>query len=251
MTGVQTCALPIYRFFYNPKYKSNENFVLLDVTFQNNSIIGRKCLVNNSTVIQEGEPFTVNTIEVNDLLGDKLTAFAPNTIGVKYTAKNQFGRPKSTEIIKQLYDCAYLTNHYSDLERVALIYKELANLQIKYEKSKGMDIYSCLRDTIKTCELLLSGGYGDKNSYQLLMDGLRNFNDYKINGSTSVVDLQSFALSVDILASKLLKKMYPSLKVESKLDYFVRTGIKEKELGLIAEKTKLDEFYNNCLIFIK
>ena len=60
----------------------------------------------------------VKVIDIDDLLGDKLTAFAPNTIGVKYTAKNQFGRPKSTEIIKQLYDCAYLANHYSDLDRV-------------------------------------------------------------------------------------------------------------------------------------
>ena len=83
------------------------------------------------------------------------------------------------------------------------------------------------------------------------MDGLRNFNDYEINGSTSVVDIQSFALSVDIIASKLIKKMCPSLKAESKFDYFIRTGIKEKELGLITDKNKLDEFYSNCLIFVK
>ncbi|MDD7715501.1 MAG: nucleotidyl transferase AbiEii/AbiGii toxin family protein [Mollicutes bacterium] len=237
-----------YRFFYNPKYKSKENFVLLDVTFQNNSINGNKHPITHPSVIQVGEPFSVKAIDIDDLLGDKLTAFAPNTIGVKYTAKNQFGRPKSTEIIKQLYDCAYLANHYSDLDRVTYIYKELGNLQIKYEKNKGLDLRCCLKDTIRTCELLLSGGYGDKNSYKLLTDGIRNFNDYKINGSVSIVDVQASAMIVDIIASKILKKLYPLIKIESKLDYLIRTGIKEKEIKLIASKSQLDEFFTNCLL---
>ncbi len=235
-------------FFYSPKYKTKENYVLLDITFQNNSIMGKKQSVKNPFVIQSGEPMSVSTICIDDLLGDKLTAFAPNTIGVKYSSKDQFGRPKCTEIIKQLYDCAYLSNHYSDIDRVAFIYKELATLQIKYEKNKAIDIKSCLNDTIRTCELLLSGGYGNKDNYKMLMDGVRNFNDYKTNGPISAADIQSFAVSVDIVASKILKKLYPSTKFESKLDYLIRTGIKEKELVLIISKEKLNEFFNNCLI---
>ena len=240
-----------YRFFYNPKYKTKENYVLLDVTFQNNSIVGKRIPINNPSVIQVGEPLNANTIEIDDLLGDKLTAFAPSTIGVKYTSKDQFGRPKSTEIIKQLYDCAYLSNYYSDLDRVAYIYKELGNLQIKYERNKEIKLLDCLMDTIKTCELLLSNGSGDKNKYNLLMDGVRNFNDYKINKPISVIDVQSFALSVDIVISKILKKLYSTIKTESKLDYLIRTDIKEKELVLISNKEKLNEFFNNCLITIK
>ena len=237
-----------YRFFYTPKYKTKENYVLLDITFQSNSLKAKKLSVDNPFVVQIGEPLSVNTICIDDLLGDKLTAFAPNTIGVKYTAKDQFGRPKCTEIIKQLYDCAFLSNYYSDLDRVAFIYKELGNLQIKYEKNKVVDIRSCLLDTIRTCELLLSGGYGDKDKYKMLMEGVRNFNDYKFNDPISVVDIQSFAVSVNITASKILKKLYPSTKFESKLDYLIRTGIKEKELSLIIDKQKLDEFFKNCLI---
>lgn len=240
-----------YRFFYNPRYKTKENYVLLDVSFQNNSINGKKCLIDNPSVIQIGDPLSVNTIEINDLLGDKLTAFAPNTIGVKYTSKDQFGRPKCTEIIKQLYDCAFLSHHFTDLDRVAFIYKELGNYQIEYEKNKGLKLRDCLLDTIRTCELILSGGYGDKNSYQLLMDGVRNFNDYKVNDPISIIDVQTFALSIDIIMCKILKKLYPSTKFEDKLDYQIRTGIKEKELSLIASKEQLDEFFKNCLISLK
>lgn len=237
-----------YRFFYNPKFKTEENYVLLDVAFQDNSIIGEKIPVDNPSVIQIDEPVFVNTIEIDDLLGDKLTAFAPNTIGVKYTSKDQFGRPKCTEIIKQLYDCAYLSNHYSNLDRVSTIYKELGIYQIEYEKNKGLDLRDCLLDTIKTCETLLSNGSGDKDNYNLLMDGVRSFNNYKINEPISVVDIQSFALSVDIIASKILKKLFPTIKFENKLDYLIRTGIKEKQLALIVEKEQLSEFFANCLI---
>ena len=224
---------------------------MLDITYQNNSICGKKRPITNPTVLQIGDPLYVNTIEVDDLLGDKLTAFAPNTIGVRYTSKNQFGRPKSTEIIKQMYDCAYLANHFMSLDRVAFIYKELGAFQIKYEKDNVNDLLSCLKDTIRTCELFLSSGYRDKNNYKLLMDGVRNFNDYKIDGSISIIDIQFFSLSIDIIASKIVKKIYPSFKAESKLDYLVRTGIKEKELALIADKAQIDEFLNNCLISLK
>ncbi len=41
------------------------------------------------------------------MLGDKLTAFAPNTIGILYKRPNQFFS-KHVEIIKQLYDVAKL-----------------------------------------------------------------------------------------------------------------------------------------------
>ena len=240
-----------FRFFYNSKYETRENYVLLDVTFQNNSLSGKKINVDSPMVIQAGKLLTVNTIEIDDLLGDKLTAFAPNTIGVKYTSKNQFNRPKCTEIIKQLYDCAYLSTQYTNLERVSFIYKEIGGRQIEYESNKNLNIHTCLLDTIKTCELLLSGGYNDKKSYKLLTEGLRSFNDYIIGEPINVIDIKSFALSVNIIACKILKKLYPLTKSESKLDYQIRTGIKNKELNLLANKEQLDEFFNNCLITIK
>ena len=249
--GGRTIKATHYRFFYNLKYKTQENYVLLDVSFQNNSIAGKKRPIINPSLIQTGEPISVNTIDIDDLLGDKLTAFAPNTIGVKYTSKDQFGRPKCTEIIKQLYDCAYLSKYCSNLDRVSFIYKELGNLQIKYEKNKGMDLRSCLLDTIRTCELLLSGGTSNKDIYKLLMNGVRNFNDYKINKPISIIDIQSFAIAIDIIASKVLKRLYPLTKFEDKLDYLLRTGIKEKELELIASKEELVEFFGNCLIPLK
>ena len=203
--------------------------------------------VINKSIIQSGEPAVVNTINIDDLLGDKLTAFAPNTVGVKYSAKDQYGRPKCTEIIKQLYDCAYLANCYEDIERVKDVYKNICSYQIRCGTDKSLTIGRCLLDTIRTCELLLANGYRDKEKYSLLMEGMINFNDYKIGDMVTIFDIQKYALSVDIVASKILKKLYPLLKQENKYDYFIRTNIKEKELKLIGEKEELEDFYANCL----
>lgn len=76
-----------FYFYYIPKYKTQEQFVLLDIVFQNNSINSQPIKIDSPYLIQNGDALFVNTITVDDLLGDKLTAFAPTTIGVKYTSK--------------------------------------------------------------------------------------------------------------------------------------------------------------------
>ena len=239
-----------YLFSYIPKYQADEEYILLDIVFQDSVIQGKPISVDNPSLIQNGEPKKVNTIAIDDLLGDKLTAFAPNTIGVKYIAKDQYGRPKCTEIIKQLYDCAFLTNHYCDIERVKNVYENIAEYQIMCGNDKQLTIAKCLIDTIQTCELILSGGYRDKNKYNLLVSGMKNFNDYVIGNAITSYDLQKYAFSVDIVASRLLRLFNPLVNAENKLDFFVRTGIKEKELKLIADEESLDNFYKHCLLSI-
>ncbi len=52
----------------------------------------------------EGEPVMVNVPSKADMLGDKLTAFAPNTTGIPYFKGK---KDCSMEIIKQLVDIAH------------------------------------------------------------------------------------------------------------------------------------------------
>ena len=53
------------------------------------------------------ENFQVTLPSVEDILGDTLTAFAPNTTGVLY------GSGTSLEILKQLFDVGELVTHAS------------------------------------------------------------------------------------------------------------------------------------------
>lgn len=49
----------------------------------------------------DSEPLLVTVPKKEDILGDKMTAFAPNTIGIPFYKKD---RECNMEIIKQLYD---------------------------------------------------------------------------------------------------------------------------------------------------
>ena len=42
-----------YRFFYNPKYTTLESYILLDITFQNNSLSGKPCAVAHHPAIDQ------------------------------------------------------------------------------------------------------------------------------------------------------------------------------------------------------
>lgn len=53
--------------------------------------------VDSVFVNQQGQPLNVNVPSLNDLLGDKLTAFAPNTTAIPYTKS---GVSRAMEIIK-------------------------------------------------------------------------------------------------------------------------------------------------------
>lgn len=58
---------------------------------------------------------TVKMPSANDLLGDKLTAFAPNTTGIPYF---KHGNSMNMEINKQLYDVSCLFDLFDDLNAV-------------------------------------------------------------------------------------------------------------------------------------
>ena len=107
-----------YKFYYIPHHKTNkeEEYVLLDILFEE---------VNYSKIVQlpiqsvfvslKDDPLLVDVPSLEDLLGDKLTAFAPNTTGIPYF-KNEHSM--SMEIIKQLYDIGNLIDSVSDISTI-------------------------------------------------------------------------------------------------------------------------------------
>ena len=118
-----------YYFYYQPRYQTDEPYVLLDIVFQDVIADKTKIYVDNPRVIQEGDKKLINIISVDSLLGDKLTAFAPNTVGIKYTSNNHHQKPKECEIVKQLFDCAYLCDKYADINDVLATYKSVCQYQ--------------------------------------------------------------------------------------------------------------------------
>lgn len=83
--------------------------------------------VESQFIKMEGEPGLVKVPSAGDILGDKLTAYAPNTTGIPYV-KN--GTDASMEIIKQLYDIARLFEITENLETTAKSFERIAEVEL-------------------------------------------------------------------------------------------------------------------------
>lgn len=123
-----------FKFHYeSPLHNGAQMPVLLDVVTEPNVIqdLVRKPLI--TSFIESSELIEIILPSQNALLGDKLTAFAPNTIGVPLT------EDYSQQVIKQLFDIGQLYDHVTDPAALASANfatfeaeRGYRNLQIEY-----------------------------------------------------------------------------------------------------------------------
>lgn len=137
-------------------------------------------------------------------MGDKLTAFAPHTIGINYYNED-FSNDKRLEAIKQFYDVVSLLDIASNFDEVRKTYFEIANEEIKY---RGIDVTpeDCLLDTFYTSLSLLSWGKFRSNDYRNLVDGVNKIKLHIVNrdfnmNSTALCSSKVMLLSACILTN--------------------------------------------------
>jgi len=168
---------------YKIYYKSivNQHFgeepVLLDVLFSENPYpVLQEQEIVHSWIYQEGVPITVPLPSFESILGDKLTAFAPNTTGILY-AKN---RP--VEIIKQLYDIGFLFDLSDDVAVKKASYLNTVKDEIGF-RNLDMDWKVPLQDTINAC-FLLALRESKSEEFAHLQTGIRNIINFIIERFT-------------------------------------------------------------------
>jgi len=160
-----------YKFFYTPSFHSGraEDNILLDILFEEVQYEQLEQIDIDSTfVIQENEPQKVTIPSFEDLLGDKLTAFAPETTGIPYE-KN--GRSKAMEIIKQLYDIGNIFDDIEDITTVATTFKKFALTELNY-RDKGVDIQIVIDDIFETALTISTRGKDGKANFAALQEGI-------------------------------------------------------------------------------
>lgn len=103
-----------FQVFYQIAYRNDtdaQSYILLDVLYEDIHYFRTQQIAINCPFIRlEGKPLMVTVPSAEDILGDKLTAFAPNTTGIPYYRN---GRSCSMEIAKQLYDVGRLFENVS------------------------------------------------------------------------------------------------------------------------------------------
>ncbi len=113
---------------------------------------------------------SVNMPSLEDLLGDKLTAFAPNTTGIPYFKKED---SMSMEIIKQLYDIGNIFDVAEDLDTVKETFNKIAATEIAYRELKEGIPADVLDDIYQTSLCLCLRGAVDNENFDQLQKGIQ------------------------------------------------------------------------------
>lgn len=163
---------------------------------------------------------------IDAITGDKLTAFAPNTVGIPYF-KGRDQQPFSMEICKQLFDLSKLFERIENMEIVAQSFEAFAIKEIEYRKTKtsGLTPEKVLKDTIDTCAILAKKGKGsadEKQKFTELQKGIRAFGTgFLMNGNFRIDDAIPAAARIAYLSAKILHKDV------SPIEHFQEQDIKE------------------------
>lgn len=118
-----------FKFIYNSHINAPDTlYILLDVLFEENHYQElTKREIKNDILLTEGENLVVDIPTVDCILGDKLTAFAPHTTGIKFGKKN-------LEVMKQFFDVSTLIDEFTDFECVLNTYRKMSETEIAYRE---------------------------------------------------------------------------------------------------------------------
>ena len=172
-----------YKFYYNSKINTvkeniQANYVLLDIVFEKAVYPEINKIEIKTKWLDTEEPYyKITTPSADSILGDKLTAFAPNTTGVPYNKK------KEVEIAKQLFDVSVLIDWVSNIEMVNSSFLYTAKKEIEY-RSLDIDESVVLDDVFQTA-LLIAKREKNKDEEKLkfteIQRGIRNLYNFIIS----------------------------------------------------------------------
>ena len=221
------------KFHYQIAYKSGMNrneYILLDVLYEDNHYKKVNSLrLENPFVKWDGEPVKVNVPSTDDILGDKLTAFAPNTSGIPYF-KN--GQNRNLEIIKQLYDVGRLFDAATDLDCIKTAYHRIVPVEMSY-RSLPIDAVLALDDTIATAKCLATRGKAGNGNFEALQNGINRLKSFMYLGKYYIEQASADAAKAAYLAA-VIKHNLSAIEKYDNGKSLLKT---EKKLPAIISKT--------------
>jgi len=172
-----------YKFYYQSNISTVEantqaNYVLLDIVFEKAVYPELVKTKIKTKWLNSIEPYNeITTPSIDSILGDKLTAFAPNTTGIPYNSR------KEVEIIKQFYDVSILIDMVSDIKVVNTSFTQTAQKEIEY-RSLEIDPSAVLDDIFYTALLIAKRDKNvgtDKLRFAEINKGIRSIYNFIIS----------------------------------------------------------------------
>ncbi|MBE9478647.1 MAG: nucleotidyl transferase AbiEii/AbiGii toxin family protein [Chloroflexi bacterium] len=199
-----------FKFFYNSIYSQREDYVLLDILEEENHFPETKVLPIRTPFIEVERDVEVRVPTIDCLTGDKLTAFAPNTVGIPLKPNY------SMKVAKQVFDVGELFNVVENLEMVKRTHAAIFAAENGYRDFQ-FSLDQALDDTIAAaaliCQVNLKGGIADDRT-RLIQNGISRIASHLVGGRYNIDDARVSAAKAACLAA-ILKQDTISLAIEN------------------------------------
>ena len=228
-----------FKFLYQSVIQNKIDYILLDILFQKNPYPLLQTIEINSPLLQsEGIKTIVNCPTVECLLGDKLTAFAPQTTGIPY------GVHKELEIIKQLFDVSILFDVSEDLNITRTTFMEISSQELLFRNLHGLTPEEVLQDCFTTSIILGLRGGKEPGKFNELNSGIKKLTAYIFSQFFSIDSAILCASKVAYLSSMLLANNNKIERFSTNFD-FSTWKIENPNFNKLnkLKKTNLEAFY--------
>ncbi len=169
-----------FKFYYRSAIGSQPELpILLDVVEEYRIKYAITSLPIQTSFLKAEREIMVILPTLESLLGDKLTAFAPTTVGVPLRKLD--GTPGDVmQVAKQLFDIGVLFEAATNFNEVATTYDAVQKLESEYRSGRPTRDAS-LNDTLQACLALTVSKKRDLNAYPdapLLLDGFQRLSGH-------------------------------------------------------------------------
>lgn len=191
-----------YKVFYESSLSNKEAYVLIDIIEDASPYPTTQESEIKPAYFQTAEPYLkVKTPTINGILGDKLTAFAPRTTGIKLQAN------KEMEIAKQLFDIASLFDHATDFSEVKKSFIQVADKEIIY-RELTITHEHVLQDSFESTIIIALQGAVEPAIHKELQNGTSKLKGY-IFESFGPSQIHTCAAKIAYLTQILRKDLQP------------------------------------------
>jgi hypothetical protein len=240
-------GLPIghYNLFYKSSFSNEEKVILLDVLFDKNPYDTIQSIrVENDLLSVDDSEIKVTAPSVNGITADKLTAFAPTTIGIPYKAN------KELQIIKQLFDIGFLCNKIDNMNYLKQTFIKVSEAQCRY-RNINYSIDEILLDTIGTAFILAMQNRNKDESkikFDELHRGIHSLNSYIPRSRFNLNHAIELSAKAALLAAKLKTNSLDKFPITEHLSYKpsvypITPGIYHPVGRMIKNIPNLSQFY--------
>lgn len=202
-----------FKLFYEPlvKMKGNLNYILLDVVYDASPYANiQQTEVSHFLLVEKDFPVKVATPTLEAILGDKLTAYGPNTTGVPLT--------KPMEVMKQVYDIAGIFDRISSLDTVKQNFIKVAKRELAYRGFDRDDYKTVFDDIIATSHNFCVYGKLDKETYMTMQSGVSRLNSFIYGDKFREPQAQIAVAKAAYLSKKLKTDSFQIERFERTID---------------------------------